>query len=85
MRQTKAVTMNDRERPNLEITNEQAVEIARNAAEEKGYPFFGEVVVWNSCDNQLQVMSNAEGRGMNCNVWIDRDTGSVVDIALTLR
>ena len=81
----KAVTMSDRTKSNLRITSEQAVEIARRAAEENQYPFVGEVVVWDSCDNQLHVMSNAECRGMNVNVWIDRDTGAVVDIGLTLR
>lgn len=77
--------MNDDERPNRGITNELAIEIARNAAEKSGFPFVGELVVWESCDYQFHVMSNAECRGLNCNVWIDRETGAVMDIRLSVR
>jgi hypothetical protein len=72
------------------LSREQAIDIARAAAAERGWPWLGRVIAHRSRRwlffgaQRWEVLTNADGRGCNARILID-DTGAVVAAAFMPR
>lgn len=65
------------------ITRDAALEIAKSHAAERGWPWVEPIHV--NAGARIHVMTNADHRGGNVNVWIDASDGRILSSGFAKR